>query len=397
MFQKRGHSKTHLGFFARHRQWIAIATLIGTIIGAGVLGIPYAVAKVGFLYGFILIVGLGLSFLLLNLFMGEIVLRTKEQHQLTGYAEKYLGPWGKRLMAFSMLIGIYGALSAYLIGEGTTLYTIFKIGSPLLFSLLFFAVCILIILWGVKATGKFELILTAFLILIVFAIGLFSLRQLNVANLMFHNLALIAVPYGVIMFAFAGSPAIPEMQEVLVKEKKKMKTAIIIGSLIPIFMYLLFTFVVMGLVGLSQFEVLEPNQRIATIALSVYSHHLLGLFANILAVLTMFTSFLSLGLALLEVYHYDYSLSKVTATVLTFSVPLIIILFQLTSFINILEISGSLAGGLGGILIIAMFWQAQKKGNRTPEYALSTHYWLGSLLILLFSLGIFYQLAIHLF
>ena len=361
------------------------------------MGIPYAVAKVGFLYGFILIVGLGLSFLMLNLFMGEIVLRTKEQHQLTGYAQKYLGPWGKRLMAFSMLIGIYGALTAYLIGEGTTLYTIFKIGSPLIFSLLFFAVCILIILWGVKATGKFELILTTFLILIVFTIGFFSLRQLNLENLLFHNLALIAVPYGVIMFAFAGSPAIPEMQEVLVKEKKKMKLAIIIGSLIPILIYLIFTFVVLGLIGLSQFEILEPNHRIATIALSVYSHPLLGVFANIMAVLTMFTSFLSLGLALLEVYHYDYSLSKVTASILTFSVPFIIIMFELTSFTNILEITGSLAGGLSGILIILMFWQAKKKGNRTPEYSLSKHLLFGIFLIILFSVGVLYQLGTHLF
>lgn len=394
MFKKRDHPKP-LSFFAHHRGWIAIATLIGTIIGAGVLGIPYAVAKVGFLYGFLLILGLGLAFLMLNLFMGEIVLRTKEQHQLTGYAEKYLGHWGKRLMAFSMLISIYGALTAYLIGEGTTLYSIFKIGSPLLFALLFFVVCVIIILWGVKATGRLELMLIFLLIIIVLATGVFSLHQLNLKDFGLHNLALIAIPYGVIMFAYGGSVAIPEMQEELVRQKKKLKSAIILGSLIPIFIYILFTFIVMGLVNLPQFELLEPNQRIATIALSIYSHPLLGLFANIMAVLTMFTSFLSLGLALLEVYQYDYSISKITASVLTFSVPLVIILFELSSFINILEITGSVAGGLIGILIILMYWQAKKKSNRTPEYSLSQFFFLGSLLILLFSLGILHQLLTH--
>ena len=58
----------------------------------------------------------------------------------------------------------------------------------------------------------------------------------------------------------------------------------------------------MGVVGVNQFDQLEPNQRIATVALQIYSQPLLGLFANILAVLAMFTSFLTLGVALVEMY-----------------------------------------------------------------------------------------------
>ncbi len=92
MFKKRdGTPPKYKGFFAKHRLAIAVTTLIGTIIGAGVLGIPYVIAKSGFLYGSILIIAIGLAFLVLNLFVGEIVLRTKGQYQLTGYMEKYLG------------------------------------------------------------------------------------------------------------------------------------------------------------------------------------------------------------------------------------------------------------------------------------------------------------------
>src|SRR3989338_8875922 len=115
MFKKRGFLET--GFLSRHKTLLASATLVGTIVGAGILAIPYVVAQSGFLVGFIITIVLGLSFLLLNLMTGEIILRTKKQHQLTGYAEKYLGSWGKRLMMFSMVFGTYGALTAYLIGE----------------------------------------------------------------------------------------------------------------------------------------------------------------------------------------------------------------------------------------------------------------------------------------
>ena len=64
--------------------WGAVATMIGTIIGAGVLGIPYVIAKAGFVTGIIVIVGLGLLMMLMFLYFGEVVLRTKGKHQMTG-------------------------------------------------------------------------------------------------------------------------------------------------------------------------------------------------------------------------------------------------------------------------------------------------------------------------
>ena len=143
MFNKRGSPET--GFLARHKILIGIGTLLGAIVGAGILAIPYVMAQSGLLLGFILIVGLGLSLLLVNLMAGEIVLRTNKQHQLTGYAERYLGPWGKRLMTFSMVFSIYGALTAYLIGLGETLAAIFHGGNPLVYTLICFVCGFLII------------------------------------------------------------------------------------------------------------------------------------------------------------------------------------------------------------------------------------------------------------
>jgi len=124
MFEKRGSPKEYSGFFANHKMAIATTTLIGTVVGAGILGIPYVIAQAGFLYGLILMLVLGGAYIFINLFVGEIILRTRKQHQLPGYVGKYLGPWGKKLMAFSVLVGSYGALTAYLIGEGATLHLI---------------------------------------------------------------------------------------------------------------------------------------------------------------------------------------------------------------------------------------------------------------------------------
>jgi len=289
MLKKRGTKQT--GFFANNKLLIAITTLIGTIVGAGILGIPYAIAKVGFFWGFIIIVTLGLCFILINLFAGEMILRTKKQHQLTGYAQKYLGKWGKIVMTLVMLMSLYGALIAYLIGEGSTLYAIFGFGSPLIYTLIFFAITSYIIFSGIKATGKTELVLISLLIIIVFVIGVFSYRSMDFSRLLTSNITNFLLPYGIVLFAYMALPAIPELQEVIGKEKKLLKKAIIWGSVIPIIIYLFFAAVVVGAVGLENFELLDTNQRIATIALSIYSNKILGVFANILAVLAMFTSY----------------------------------------------------------------------------------------------------------
>ena len=389
MLKKRGSEEK--GFFANHKLAIASTTLIGTIIGAGILGIPYVIAKTGFVYGLLLIILLGGAYVFLNLFLGEVILRTKKQHQLPGYAEKYLGKWGKRLMTLSMFIGLYGALTAYLIGEGAALHTIFGWGVPLMYTFIFFAITVYIIYRGIKATGKAELILISLLFLVVVFIGLLSYNQIQFSNLVHFDLTKILVPYGVIVFAFVGLPSIPEMQEELGREKKKMKKAILVGSVIPIVLYIAFSLIISGIVGLENFELLGPNERIATIALSLYSNQILGIFANLLAVLAMFTSFLTIGTALVEIFEYDYGVSRRTSLLLTFSLPLLIVLFKLTSFIVVLWITGAIAGGLDGILVMLMYWKAKKLGDRKPEYTMGKHYILGVFLILMFVVGIAYQ------
>jgi len=61
----------------------ASATLIGTTIGAGILGIPYVIAQSGFLIGLFYILFLGLVMLTLNLYIGEVVLQGAILKKLT--------------------------------------------------------------------------------------------------------------------------------------------------------------------------------------------------------------------------------------------------------------------------------------------------------------------------
>ena len=91
-------------------------------------------------------------------------------------------------------------------------------------------------------------------------------------------------------------------------------------------------------------------------------------------------------------YEYDYAFPRSAALVLTFSIPLLITFFSLSTFIPIIAITGAIAGGLQAILIIFTFWKARSGGERTPEYSLKKYKILGSLLILLFGVGVVLEL-----
>ena len=106
----------------------------------------------------------------------------------------------------------------------------------------------------------------------------------------------------------------------------------------------------------------------------------------------MFTSFLTLGIALTELYQYDFKLTRKKSLLLTFALPLLLVIFGLKSFISIILISGAVAGGLEGILIVLMYWKAKKLWNRKPEYSMQAPKAVGYIIIAVFALGIIYQI-----
>jgi len=362
----------------------AIGTLVGLTIGAGVLGIPYVVAHAGFLTGIFVIVFIGLIILLMNLYVGEITLRTKGVHQLPGYVEKYLGKTGKFFMSLAMMVIGYGAMTAYLIGEGEAWHAMLGV-SALYPMLIFFAIMAFAVHKGLKLIETLEVCLNCAVVGSILLIVLLAVGAVDPSNYTGFDVTKILIPYGVVFFAFVGSAAIPDLRVELVKQRKLMKKAIIIGSLIPLLLYLLFAFVVVGVTGMD-------STPVATVGLgeSIGGH--MVLLGNFFAAFSMATSFLVLALALLWMYHYDYKMNKWLALLLTLIIPLIIALSGVTSFIQVLAVTGSLAGGLEGILIILTHRAAQRNSERKPEYTIRNPVLLSCALVLVYVIGVLYTI-----
>lgn len=366
-----------------NKTYQAVSSLIGTIIGVGIFALPFVVAKIGFWAGIFYLFFLGGLNLITNLIYGELILRTPGDHQLTGYVNIYLGKKGKVFATLALFLSLYGALLAYLIKIGEFLTLIFK-GEPLVWSLIFFTIAFLIILLGIKTVAIFEGFSVFGLLLLILVLGFVGFPEINVLNFASPtNLSYFFLPFGVILFALAGSSVIPEMEEILREEPQNLKKAIFWGSTIPVFIYLFFVIVVMGISG-------SATSDDAISGLIGYLPEWIIVLGAGIGVLAIITSYLTLGYVLEEVWFRDFKIKRPFSVVLASFPALFLFLVGAKSFVAVLEFSGAISGGIIGILILSAFEKAKKLGKREPVYIIKVPKLFLFLFYLIFFLGIFF-------
>lgn len=363
----------------------ALSILIGTLVGAGIFGIPYVISRSGIIPGLFYLVFIGGALFLIHLFYGEIILRTKGRHHLPSLTEKYLGKKGKFFVTISAIIGLSGALLAYIIIGGDFLRIIFSSFLDLpsfYFSLFFLAFLSYFIFRGMKLIAPTELVTNLLFFSIVFVIFLIAFPKINLENFSLINLKESFLPYGVILFSLIGFTAIPEIGAILKtdKERKGFKKTLILGFFITIILYILFSLTVIGVSGK------ETSQETLQGLLPFLGPRII-FFGALAAVITLADSFLAIGLYLRNTLVYDYKFSKITASIFTCSLPLILFLLGFRSFIETIGFVGLIVGTVEGIIIIAIFKKAKKLGDREPEYTIKPPSFLLWFLILILVLG----------
>ena len=360
--------------------WTTTFTLTGTIIGAGILGLPYIFAQSGFLIGLFWLIIVGTIMIFVNLTLGEITLRTKGKHQLPGYAEKYLGIWGKRLMLAASLFGIYSALLAYIIGEGESLSSLIAPNiSPLFFGITFWLIMTLLLREGLRELKKIETWGVIAIIIIVFGIFIKFAPSINPQNLLQIQSTNFFMPIGVIMFALLSFTVIPELRKEIKGQEKLFRKSIILGSIIPIILYILFSLTVIGVLG-------NPVTEVATLSF--------GPLMKILGIFTMLTSYFVLSFSLSNMFCLDEKMNKKKNFIFTSLTPLLLYIlveyYKIASFALILGIGGTISGGITGILILLMAKKAKstKRNKSNPEIQIPIN------LPLIITLSAFFIIAI---
>ena len=365
----------------------ATSILIGTIVGAGIFGLPYAFSKVGFFPGIFYLLFLGIVFLITKFCYTEVILRTKDDMEMSGYVRRYLGKNWQILITVSLILGIFSALIAYTIGVGQFLYAILGSvlgGSQIFWSLCFWILASILVFKGIGIISKVELFMAFGLIAIVLIVFVMSYSYIDVNNLKSFNLQNLFFPYGAVLFALGGATAIPTMRRMLSNNVKLLRKAIVLGLSIPILIYILFSLTVIGVSG-------EFVSETAVTGLAKITNGGILLIGGIFGILAMTTSFLALGHVLMQLFRRDYKVPRFPAWALTVFVPLVVFLLGLRSFIVVISFAGGILSGIQGIALITSYYRAKTMGNREPEFNFNLAKPIAYVIYAVFFFGIVYQ------
>ena len=308
------------------------------------------------------------------------MLRTKGDHGFVGYAEIYLGKWGKRISLLSGVSGLVGSLLVYLIVVGTFLNRLFPFFSQDKWVLLFSLLGFFLFYQGLRFSSKVGILAMVFLIAALILISFFSLPHFNPENIFLGSRSSWFLPYGVAMFSLVGSSSIPDLVKLFGRKNGVIKQSIILGTLIPAVLYIFFMLAVVGATGTST----TPEAVKGLESVIGRTGVILGSAVGVLAV---FTSYLVLGLYTKRVLVFDLKLPKFLGVAFSAGVPLVFYLAGFRSFVGIIGLIGAVGIGIDGVLTFLVHRQAQKTGELDPPYKINLKSWAVFLVVALLLAG----------
>jgi amino acid permease len=323
-----------------------LAILVGTLMGAGVLGLPYVASKVG------LIPAIGILFgvMLLMLFTSFIVLRVSAEMggaQMSTIAQKALGKAGGWIMYLSIMIMGFGAFLAYIAGMGNIFTTLFGV-NELVGAIIFWILASFVIYLGLEASGKTELIMSFVLIAIFIGVTGMLLPHARLENALYVDLGGIFSMIGVVIFAFGFHTVIPDVYRGI-GSYKKTKKVVVLAFLIPAVIYAIFMIVFLMTFG-------KNTPQLATQGLEAIYDGMGKIIGNALPLVAIATSFIGVGLAQQSNSKEFLSLKKPAAWALTVVPPIVIYLLGVRNFADVLSFAGNTGDLMAFIILPILIW-----------------------------------------
>lgn len=362
----------------------AVAIIVGANVGSGILGLAYSSR--------LAVAGLFTTFSML--YVAESALRTKKPLQLPGLAEKYVGKVGSVLIFISVCANSIGCMVAYTTGSGNILCTL--LGLPnWAGSLLFTVPCVLVVWFGLKATGLWEKFMSTGMVVLlgIIVIASFLSGKADVSRAVYANWTYAVPLLSSAIFCYIAQYAVPELARGMRHTPKKLPVAIILGMFITGVLLAVVPLAVLSLTGaeeVTQVATLAWGQALGTWALYT---------ANIFALCAMMTSYWAVGGSMLTNIVDMFKLkdekdtkTRLIAIACTVLPPFILAYAGLVSFVDAIGWAGTFGGVIMSIVPVLMLNNARKKGDIEPEWKCGwyAHPAVQGMIIVIFSLAAIY-------
>ncbi len=342
----------------KHHLIGATLLIAGTSIGVGMLALPVVTAAAGFIPSFFIYILAWLFMVATGLLVVEACLWCPKDANLITISRKLLGEkgaagcWVLYLFLFYCLMVAHTAIGGQAIDQ-------LHLGLPSWFSSLLYVVLFAPAVYlGTRAVDRFNKVFISGVILTFFLFIGVSLGRVNVNLLTHENWSLAWTALPVIMTAFGYQNLIPTLMTYMDRDYKRVRKAIILGTSIPLLLYLVWEFTILGNVPLQALLEAEKAGHNAIIPLqaALGEGAFLSYVGQAFAFFAMTTSFIGMAIAFFDFWADGLKwpkkgMKRLGLCGLVFGIPILIVWINPNIFLKAIN----LAGGLGVAILLGIY------------------------------------------
>lgn len=341
----------------------AIFLVAGTTVGAGILAIPAVTQESGFLASAVACILCWAFMVVTGLLVAEVNVNTMSELgsggvSLVSMAKRTLGSFGVQVASWSYILIHYTLLVAY-IARSSGILTNF-LGIPIwesatLFTLVLGGICFFGSQRFIGATNGVLVfgLIASFAALVAVASG-----DLHWEALLKANFEAVPMSIPIIALSFVYQNVVPVLCTDLEGDLPKVRTAIVLGTAIPLGLFLVWNAVILGSfpdTGVAAEKMIDPLQQLRSTSVTV------GPFVEAFSLIAIATSYIGFVLGLIDFLSDLLKLqtrqNKPFLYLLTLVPPLVLSLLDPEIFFKALDFAGTYGVlVLFGILPAAMSW-----------------------------------------
>lgn len=336
--------------------------IAGTAIGVGMLALPVATGPGGFIPSIAIYLICWAFMLCTGLLLLEVSLWMPKDTSFISMAEKILGPVGRNIFWVVYLFLFGTVMIAHAAGGGAVLLDITGWNLPdWLAVALYSAVLAPVVYLGAHSVDRLNLLLISGVVISYCAFIGVSIDKVDFQLLKYANWAKAWFAFPILFTAFTYQVIIPTLMTYMERNVKKIRLSIILGSSIPLVIYGLWEFVILGIIPVD--GLIEAGQA-GQNAIGPLKQYIPLVFniGKYFAFFALTTSFIPLALSFFDFLADGLKWQKkggkrVLLTLIVFGAPMIIAIIYPNIFLVALGYAGGISCAfLFGLMPPVLAW-----------------------------------------
>lgn len=354
--------------------------IAGTTIGVGMLALPVATGEGGFLPAIVIYLICWLFMLCTGLLLLEVCSWMPKDSNLITMAQRLLGPVGKNVCWVVYLFLFVTVMIAHVVGGGSVLSEISNGAIPNWLSMVIYVIIFSPVVYlGTKWVDRLNITLMLGVAISYFLFISVSYKHVDASLLTRADWSKAWLALPVLFTAFTFQVIIPTLMTYMNRDVKKVRLSILLGTSIPLVVYLVWEFLILGIVpadgphGLTEAAKKGWN-AVMPLKELLGSSIVVGI-GKSFAFFTLTTSYIALALAYLDFLAdglkvQKKGMKKVLLCLAVFIPPTLVALTYPHIFITALSYAGGFSCAiLFGLFPPIMVWVGRyiKKYEHNPQ------------------------------